>query len=80
MSQTVAQYYISIGPMYHVIWVVAFLATGAVERHSHNSIPSAEVVLSQRRRQFVGIEPAMGCDAGPTLNRNRVGRPTSCVP
>ena len=27
-SQTVAQHYISIGPMYRVIWVVAFLATG----------------------------------------------------
>ena len=35
--------------------------------------------LGHHRRQFVGIEPAMGCDAGPTLNRNWVGRPTSCV-
>ena len=25
------------------------------------------------------IEPTMGCDAGPTLNQNWVGRPTSCV-
>ena len=25
------------------------------------------------------IEPAMGCDAGPTLNPYWVGRPTSCV-
>ena len=39
------------------------------------------VVLGQRRRRFAGIEPAMGCDADPTLNRNWVGntyrRPTS---
>ena len=27
-SQTVAQHYFTIGPMYCVIWVVAFLATG----------------------------------------------------
>ena len=27
-SQTVAQHYISVGPMYRVIWVVAFLALG----------------------------------------------------
>ena len=37
------------------------------------------VVLSQRRTQLTGIEPAMGCDSGPPLNRNWVGRPTSCV-
>ena len=35
------------------------------------------LVLVQRRRWLTGIEPAMGCDAGPTLNRNLVGRPTS---
>ena len=40
---------------------------------------SVGVVLDLRRRRFVGIEPAMGCDASPTLNRNWVGRPTSCV-
>ena len=37
------------------------------------------LVLGQRRRQLTGIEPAMGCNAGPTLNRNLVGRPT-CNP
>ena len=37
------------------------------------------LVLSQRSRRLTGIEPAMGCNAGPTLNRNLVGRPASCV-
>ena len=37
------------------------------------------VVLSQLRTQLTGIEPAMGCDSGPLLNRNWVGRPTSCT-
>ena len=32
-----------------------------------------------RRRRLTGIEPAMGYDAGPTLNRHLVGRPTSSV-
>ena len=68
--------------MYHVIWVVAFLAPGRKHRHPHSSAavprkvysgPSVGVVLGQRRRRLTGIEPAMGCDAGPTLNRNRVG-------
>ena len=40
---------------------------------------SVGVVLSQRRTQLTSIEPAMGCDSGPPLNRNRVGGPTSCV-
>ena len=43
------------------------------------SRPSVELVLGQRRRRLTGIEPAMSCDAGPTLNRNWVGRPTSAV-
>ena len=30
-------------------------------------------MLNQRRILLTGIEPAMGCDAGPTLNRNWVG-------
>ena len=41
--------------------------------------PGDRLVLGQRRRQLTGIEPAMGCNAGPTLNRNLVGRPT-CNP
>ena len=36
-------------------------------------------MLGQSRRRLTGIEPAMGCNAGPTLNWNLVGRPTSSV-
>ena len=38
---------------------------------------SVGVVLSQPRTQLSGIEPAMGCDSGPPLNINWMGRPTS---
>ena len=37
-------------------------------------------MLGQRRIRLTGTEPAMGCDAGPTLNRYCVGGPTLCVP
>ena len=47
--------------------------------HKVYSSPSDGLVLGQSRRQLTGIEPAMGFDAGPTLNRNLVGRPTSSV-
>ena len=30
-------------------------------------------MLGQRHRRLTVIEPAMGCSAGPTLNRNLVG-------
>ena len=30
--------------------------------------PGDRLVLGQRRRRLTGIEPAMGCNAGPTLN------------
>ena len=43
------------------------------------SRPSVGLVLGQRRRQLTSIEPAMVSDAGPTLHRNWVGRPTWCV-
>ena len=33
---------------------------------------SVGVVLRQRGTQLTGIEPAMGCDSGPPLNRNWV--------
>ena len=39
--------------------------------------PSVGLVLGQRRGRLTVIDPAMGCDAGPTLNRNLVGRPIS---
>ena len=41
--------------------------------------PSEVSVLGQHRRRLTGIEPAMGCDAGPTLNLNWLGRLTSSV-
>ena len=44
------------------------------------SRPSVELVLGQHRRRLTGVKPAMDCNAGPTLNRNWVGWPTSCVP
>ena len=40
------------------------------------SRPSDVLVLGQRRRRLTNIESAMSCDAGPTLNRNLVGKPT----
>ena len=41
---------------------------------------SVGVVLGQRHRRLPGIDTAVGGDAGPTLNRNRVGdQPTWCV-
>ena len=36
-------------------------------------------MLGQRRRRLTGIEPAIGSNAGPTLNRNLVDRPTSSL-
>ena len=36
--------------------------------------PSDGLVLGQRRRRLTGIDPAMGCDASPTLNRDLVGK------
>ena len=43
------------------------------------SRPGVGLVLGQRRRRLTSIEPAMSCDAGPTLNWNWVGRSTSYV-
>ena len=106
----VAQHYISIGPMYCIIWCF-WLQDG--KRHQHNAAVSKHhtitqycfkewasveycgstlkqhwviatslrkvysrlsdgLVLGQPRRRLTGIEPAMGCDADPTLNRNLV--------
>ena len=41
--------------------------------------PGDRLVLGQRRRRLTGIEPSMGCNAGPTMYRNLVGKPTSSV-
>ena len=37
------------------------------------------LMLGQRHRRLTGIEPAMGFNAGPAMNWNLVGRPTSSV-
>ena len=42
----------------------------------NNVAPASQKVA---QHYFTSIEPAMGCDAGPTLNRYWVGRPTLCV-
>ena len=58
------------------------IETALVECHVFAQIiqqPGDVLVLGQRRRRLTGIEPAMGCNAGPTLKRNLVGRPTSSV-
>ena len=53
---------------------VTHMAVGANTGQSPNYVS----MLGQRRIWLTGIEPAMGCDAGPTLNY-WVGRPTLCV-
>ena len=80
-SQTVAQIYFTIGPMYHVIRVVAFRG---IKCHPYGSqantgqSPNSVSMMGQRRR-LNGIKPAMGCDTGPTLNRYWVGIGVHCV-
>ena len=37
------------------------------------------LVLGQCRRRLTGIEPAIGCNAGPTLKRNLVDKLTSSI-
>ena len=79
-SQTMAQHYFTIGPVYRVIWVVAFRG---IKRHTcFNVGPASNIPV-----RLTGIETAMGCDACPTfcdacptLNRYWVGRPTLYVP
>ena len=47
-----------------------------LKRHQHNAAvrkPGDRFVLGQRRIRLIGVESAMGCNAGPTLNRNLVG-------
>ena len=79
-SQTVAQQYFAIGPMYRVIWPVAFMA---MRDESFIRIAVAAVlcrigccrcglriisrwvsVVVVLSQRRTGIEPAMGCDSG----------------
>ena len=68
--------------MYRVIRVVAFRAQSvtrmAVSADTGQS-PNSVSMLDQRRIRLTGIEPAMGCDAGQTLNRYWVGAGLNCV-
>ena len=45
----------------------------------HVAITQSCIKVGLARIRLTGIEPAMGCDAGPALNRYCVGRPTLCV-
>ena len=47
--------------------------------HEVYNRPNDGLVLGQRRRRLTGIEPAMGYDAGPTLNWHLMGRLSSYV-
>ena len=49
-------------------------------RENTGQSPNSVSMLGQRRIRLTGIEPAIGCDAGPTLNRYWAGRSTFCVP
>ena len=68
--------------MYRVIVLSPFRGiklqcTRMAVRANMGQSPNYVYMLGQRRIQLPGIEPAIGCDAGPTLNRYWVGRPTS---
>ena len=83
--ETVAQHYYAIEPMYRVIRVGAFRGikrqyTRMAVRANTVQSPNSVSMLGQRRIRLSGTKPAMGCDAGPTLNRYWVGRPKLCVP
>ena len=78
-SQTVAQHYFTIVPMYRVIWVVVFRG---IKRHrmavraNMGQSPNSVSMLGQRQIQLTSFKPAMGCDASPTLNQYWMGRLT----
>ena len=82
-SQTVAQHYFTIGPMYRFIREVAFRGIKrprmAVRANTGQS-PNSVSMLGQCLIRLTGTKPAMGSGAGPTSNRYWVGRPTLCVP
>ena len=80
-SQTVAQHYSTIRPMYRVIRVAAFRG---IKCHPYGSQSEHKTItqismLGQRRIRLTGTEPAMDYDAGPTVNQYWLGSPTLCV-
>ena len=58
------------------LWVNIETASGECQVYN---IPSVRLVLGHRSKRLTGIEPAMGCDADPTLNRCWVGRQVGWV-
>ena len=70
VSQTVAQNYVKIGPMYRVIWVVTFQGIKCHpygSQSKHGTTPNSVSMLGQRRIQLTGIEPATLADIEPVL-------------
>ena len=63
----------TVGLKHNSYWVNVMCLRKVYSGHSDG------LVLDQRRRRLTNIDPAMGFDAGPTLNRNLMGRPTSSV-
>ena len=59
-SQTVAQHYISIGPMYRVIWCFCRQVTSIMQQ-SEKTVQSSNAVTmtGQRRRLWVNIETVL---------------------
>ena len=69
--------------MYRVIRVVAFQGIKRYpygNQSKHGTITQFCFNVGPALKKLTSIEPAMGCDAGPKLNRYWVGRPTLCVP
>ena len=81
-SQTLAQHYFTIRPMYRVIRVNA---SRRIKRHpygnqsKHRSITQFCFNLGLASKMIDCIKLAIGCEAGPTLSRYWVDRPTLCV-
>ena len=54
------------------LWVNIEIALFLCHVFAQSNTTEPVVVLGQRRRRLTGIEPAMGFNAGPTLNRKLV--------
>ena len=81
--KTLRQCCFNVGPILKQHWRNVSCLLGSVTRMAVRAntgqSPNSVSMLGQRRIRSTGIKPAMGCDAGPTLNRYWVGRPTMCV-
>ena len=65
-EQTVAHHCIGTGPMYPCY----LHGSGLSGVKASPALLCGSLQTRGGLRQFVAIEPAMGCDAGPTLNRD----------